>query len=111
LLLAPGGAVLRSSSAAAGAVHPAPWRLRPSGACGPQAPPRRPCPTGHHAKRDLASAGSYFNNAAIAVRAAQAAGARRVMLVDWDVHHCAGTQSIFQDDPSVLLVSMHWLEQ
>jgi acetoin utilization deacetylase AcuC-like enzyme len=74
-------------------------------------PPAPLARAGHNAKRDLASGGCYFNNAAVAARAAQAAGAKRVMVVDWDVHHCAGTQAIFQDDPSVLLVSMHWLEQ
>jgi acetoin utilization deacetylase AcuC-like enzyme len=41
----------------------------------------------------VAQSGCYFNNAAIAVRAAQAAGAQRVLLVDWDVHHGAGTQA------------------
>lgn len=32
---------------------------------------------------DSGEAGNYFNNAAVAVRAAQRAGARRVMLIDW----------------------------
>lgn len=87
------------------------------------APVPRPClypcanitctsaPAGHNAKRDLGTAGSYYNNAAVAVRAAQAAGAERVLLLDWDVHHCAGTQAIFQEDPLVLVVSLHWFEQ
>jgi acetoin utilization deacetylase AcuC-like enzyme len=30
-----------------------------------------------------------------------------VAIVDWDVHHGNGTQAIFEDDPSVLFVSMH----
>ena len=37
----------------------------------------------------------------------QAAGAGRVLVVDWDVHHGNGTQHIFEDDPSVLYVSLH----
>jgi acetoin utilization deacetylase AcuC-like enzyme len=32
---------------------------------------------------DTTEAGNYFNNAAVAVRAAQHAGARRVMVIDW----------------------------
>jgi acetoin utilization deacetylase AcuC-like enzyme len=33
--------------------------------------------------------------------------ARRVLVVDWDVHHGNGTQEIFYGDPSVLFVSTH----
>jgi len=39
--------------------------------------------------------------------AALAANGERVLIVDWDVHHGNGTQSIFWDDPSVLYVSTH----
>ena len=48
-----------------------------------------------------------FNNAAIAVRAAQKAGARRIAIVDIDVHHGNGTQDIFYSDPAVLYTSLH----
>jgi hypothetical protein len=34
----------------------------------------------------------FFNNAAVAARAARAAGAKRVLVLDWDVHHGNGTQ-------------------
>jgi hypothetical protein len=37
----------------------------------------------------------------------QAAGARRVLILDWDVHHGNGTQHIFEADPSVLYMSIH----
>ncbi len=37
----------------------------------------------------------------------QAAGAGRVLVLDWDVHHGNGTQHIFEDDPSVLYMSLH----
>jgi hypothetical protein len=40
----------------------------------------------------MAQSGCYFNSAAVAARAAQVAGAQRVLIVDWDVHHGAGTQ-------------------
>lgn len=65
-------------------------------------------PPGHHAWADRAGGYCLLNNVAIAARAAQAAGlARRVLVVDWDVHHCDGTQSIFWEDPSVYVLSMH----
>ena len=34
----------------------------------------------------------FYNNAGIAARAAQAAGARRVLILDWDVHHGNGAR-------------------
>jgi len=34
-------------------------------------------------------------------------GARRVLIMDWDVHHGNGTQDAFFDDPSVLYLSTH----
>lgn len=49
----------------------------------------------------------FFNNAAVAARAAQAAGAGRVLILDWDVHHGNGTQQIFEQDSSVLYMSLH----
>ena len=38
---------------------------------------------------------------------AQAAGAGRVLILDWDVHHGNGTRHIFEEDPSVLYMSLH----
>lgn len=29
------------------------------------------------------------------------------MIFDWDVHHCDGTESIFYEDPDVLVISIH----
>jgi acetoin utilization deacetylase AcuC-like enzyme len=49
-----------------------------------------------------------FNNIAIAARAAQRQlGLERVAIVDFDVHHGNGTQAVFEDDESVLFVSLH----
>lgn len=31
----------------------------------------------------------------------------RVLIVDWDVHHGNGTQSIFEEDPKILYISVH----
>ncbi|HTJ44912.1 MAG TPA: histone deacetylase [Kofleriaceae bacterium] len=64
-------------------------------------------PPGHHATADRAMGFCQLNNVAVAAAAARAAGAARVAIVDWDVHHGNGTQDIFWDDPSVLYASCH----
>jgi acetoin utilization deacetylase AcuC-like enzyme len=49
-----------------------------------------------------------FNNVAVAAEhARQALGLDRVMIVDFDVHHCNGTQHIFYDRADVLVMSCH----
>lgn len=65
-------------------------------------------PPGHHCTADFPNGFCLLNNIAVAIRAAQAEGlARRVAVVDWDVHHGNGTEAIFWDDPSVLTISLH----
>ncbi|KXZ56688.1 hypothetical protein GPECTOR_1g62 [Gonium pectorale] len=64
-------------------------------------------PPGAQAGVDLARGGCYYNNVAVAAAAALNAGARRVMVVDWDVHHGRGTAEIFADDPRVMVLDMH----
>jgi acetoin utilization deacetylase AcuC-like enzyme len=64
-------------------------------------------PPGHHAERDRAMGFCLFNNVAVAAAAAIARGLSRVAVVDIDVHHGNGTQSMFYDDPRVLYVSTH----
>jgi len=65
-------------------------------------------PPGHHCLPAQPMGFCLLANIAVAIRAAQAAGlARRVAVVDWDVHHGNGTEAIFYDDAQVLTVSIH----
>jgi acetoin utilization deacetylase AcuC-like enzyme len=64
-------------------------------------------PPGHHAERHRAMGFCLFNNVAVAAAHARTLGAERVAIVDFDVHHGNGTQHQFEDDPSVLYVSLH----
>src|SRR5262249_33444962 len=65
-------------------------------------------PPGHHALREVAMGFCLFNNIAITARYFQKRhGMRRVLIIDWDVHHGNGTQDAFYDDPSVFYFSIH----
>ncbi|NBF09181.1 class II histone deacetylase [Pseudomonas sp. Fl4BN1] len=65
-------------------------------------------PAGHHALRDQAMGSTLLANSAIAVEhAIVELGARRVAIVDWDVHHGNGTQSLFYERDDVFTVSLH----
>jgi acetoin utilization deacetylase AcuC-like enzyme len=65
-------------------------------------------PPGHHASADRGMGFCVYNNVAIAARHLQAAcGIERIAILDWDVHHGNGTQSIFAEDPTVLFLSSH----
>jgi acetoin utilization deacetylase AcuC-like enzyme len=92
-LLSAGGAIAGAEAVATGKADRAFCTLRPPG---------------HHASRAKGMGFCLLNNAAIAARSLQALhGISRVMIIDWDVHHGNGTQSIFWEDPSVFYFSIH----
>jgi acetoin utilization deacetylase AcuC-like enzyme len=65
-------------------------------------------PPGHHAKRDRAMGFCLFNTVAIGAQYLKRLyGAKRILIMDWDVHHGNGTQDSFYQDPSVLYISTH----
>jgi acetoin utilization deacetylase AcuC-like enzyme len=78
-------------------------------------------PPGHHAQPQRAMGFCFFNNIAIAASwLVKVRGVRRVLILDWDVHHGNGTQDIFYEAPEVLYMSTHqypfypgtgWLDQ
>jgi acetoin utilization deacetylase AcuC-like enzyme len=65
-------------------------------------------PPGHHALRDRAMGFCLFNTVAIAAQHLKRRyGAKRVLIMDWDVHHGNGTQDAFYRESSVLYLSTH----
>ncbi|KAF7649312.1 hypothetical protein LDENG_00143500 [Lucifuga dentata] len=68
-------------------------------------------PPGHHSMFNAASGFCVFNNVAIAAQyVKQKYGIKRVLIVDWDIHHGQGVQYCFENDPSVLYFSWHRYE-
>ena len=65
-------------------------------------------PPGHHAEASRAMGFCFFNNAAIAAEhLIRRHGAKRVLVVDWDLHHGNGTEHAFYERRDVLYVSTH----
>ncbi|HUJ40488.1 MAG TPA: histone deacetylase [Candidatus Acidoferrales bacterium] len=62
----------------------------------------------HHAHPGHGEGFCAIHDVAVAIRRLQAdAAARRVMVVDTDVHHGNGTAAIFAGDPTVFTLSIH----
>ncbi|KIJ18774.1 hypothetical protein PAXINDRAFT_71358 [Paxillus involutus ATCC 200175] len=69
-------------------------------------------PPGHHAEPDEHMGFCFFNNVAVAAKVVQLwTPVKRVLILDWDVHHGNGTQRAFNDDPTVLYISLHRYER
>jgi acetoin utilization deacetylase AcuC-like enzyme len=65
-------------------------------------------PPGHHALRNRAMGFCLFNTMAVGAEYLKRShGAKKILIMDWDVHHGNGTQDAFYDDPSVLFISTH----
>jgi acetoin utilization deacetylase AcuC-like enzyme len=65
-------------------------------------------PPGHHAEPSRPMGFCLFNNAGVAAQHARAVhGLTRVAVVDFDVHHGNGTQSLFAQNPELFYGSTH----
>jgi len=92
-LLAAGGVIRAIDSVMAGEVPNAMALVRPPG---------------HHATRSRSMGFCLFNNVAVGARhLIDAYGRRKILCVDWDLHHGNGTQEIFYDSPAVFYLSLH----
>ncbi|KAF9017536.1 hypothetical protein BDZ89DRAFT_1074786, partial [Hymenopellis radicata] len=65
-------------------------------------------PPGHHSEPSQPMGFCFFNNVAVACRVVQQeTRVKRILIVDWDVHHGNGTQKAFEDDADILYISLH----
>lgn len=93
--LAAGGAIDACKAVVAGAVKNAIAVIRPPG---------------HHAEHDKPGGFCFFNNVCVAARVCQLdfpEKCRKILILDWDVHHGNGVQEVFYADPNVLYISIH----
>jgi len=65
-------------------------------------------PPGHHAFSDNGSGFCIFNNISLAAKyAMEKYNIKKIAIIDFDVHHGNGTQSIFYRSPEVFYISIH----
>ncbi|WPH04247.1 histone deacetylase HdaA [Acrodontium crateriforme] len=67
-------------------------------------------PPGHHAERDDVKGFCFYDNVSIATKVCKAEfgdACRKVLILDWDVHHGNGIQQAHYSDPNVLYISLH----
>lgn len=65
-------------------------------------------PPGHHATSSVGMGFCIYNSIAVVARYLQKKyGLKRILIVDFDVHHGNGTQDIFYEDNNVFYFSVH----
>lgn len=65
-------------------------------------------PSGHHARKESAGGFCFLNNAAISAQhILDQNAAKKVLILDTDVHHGQGIQEIFYDRSDVMYISLH----
>lgn len=70
-------------------------------------------PPGHHAEPDTPGGFCLFSNVAVAAKnmlKSYPDSCRRIVILDWDIHHGNGTQKAFYDNREVLYISLHRFE-
>ena len=68
-------------------------------------------PPGHHAMEDELNGFCGYNNIVIAAKAALEKGLKKIVIIDWDLHHGQGVQRAFYEDSRVLYMSVHRYEE
>ena len=65
-------------------------------------------PPGHHALRDRAMGFCFYNNLAIGAKhlRKEHSGIKKILIIDWDLHHGNGTQSFFEEDENTFYFSL-----
>lgn len=64
-------------------------------------------PPGHHALAESGMGFCLVNHVAVLASVARQLGRKRVLIIDWDVHHGNGTQALVEEEADTRFVSMH----
>jgi len=65
-------------------------------------------PPGHHACEEKAMGFCFFNSVVVAAKhALKMQHAKKVVILDWDIHHGNGSQELTYNNPDILYISLH----